>query len=68
MLAPRVLLPNMPAPATPEMPRTAKEANAFSAPLIRFYEQERLAPLKFESQEVESLLKLRAISCAMQEI
>ena len=37
------------------MPRTAKEANAFLAPLIRFYEQERLAPLKFELQEVESL-------------
>ena len=37
------------------MPQTAKEANAFLAPLIRFYEQERLAPLKFELQEVESL-------------
>ena len=47
--------PNMPAPATPEMPQTTKGANAFLAPLIRFYEQERLAPLKFEFQEVESL-------------
>ena len=45
----------MPAPATPEMPQTAKEANTFLAPLIRFYEQERLAPLKFELQEVENL-------------
>ena len=45
----------MPAPATPEMPQIAKEANAFLAPLIRFYEQERLEPLKFELQEVESL-------------
>ena len=50
------------------MPQTAKEANAFLAPLIRFYEQEQLAPLKFELQEVESLPKLRAISCATQEI